>query len=69
MIDTDSEFVRHEPCPSCGSSDALGRYSDGHGHCFSCGHYEHGDGETVPFHKPQRTNVAMEFTGDIIPLR
>lgn len=66
---SESEFVRHEPCPSCGSSDALGRYSDGHGHCFSCNHYEHGDGETVSFHKPQRTNVAMEFTGDIIPLR
>ena len=69
MIDTDSEFVRHEPCNHCGSSDALGRYSDGHGHCFSCGHYEHGDGESTSFHKPQRTHVAMDFTGDIIPLR
>lgn len=63
---SESEFVRHEPCPSCGSSDALGRYSDGHGHCFSCGHYEHGDGETVPFHKPQ---FRMDFSGDIVPLR
>lgn len=38
-----SVFLRKEPCPSCGSSDNLARYSDGHGHCFGCGHYEHGE--------------------------
>lgn len=27
----------HLPCQTCGSSDALSRYSDGHTHCFSCG--------------------------------
>ena len=31
-----SEFVRHEPCDKCGSSDALSVYSDGHTFCFSC---------------------------------
>lgn len=62
----DSEFVRHEPCPSCGSSDALARYTDGHGHCFSCRYYEHGDGTSINVHKPQR---RMDFTGDIIPLK
>ena len=65
-LEDDSTFVRHEPCPSCGSSDALARYSDGHGHCFSCGNYEHGDGVPLNVHKPQR---LMDFTGDIIPLR
>lgn len=39
----DSVFVRHEPCPSCRSRDNLARYSDGHGYCFGCGYYEHGD--------------------------
>ena len=37
--DTDrlaSEFLRHEPCPHCGSSDANAIYSDGHTYCFSC---------------------------------
>lgn len=63
---SESEFVRHEPCPACGSSDALARYTDGHGHCFSCGHYEFGDGQSIPNHKPQR---RMDFTGDIVPLR
>ena len=38
----DSKFLRHEPCPSCGSSDALARYSNGSGHCFAvgCTHHE-----------------------------
>ena len=42
----DSACIGHEPCPACGSQDNLGRYDDGHGFCFGCGHYEHGqDGE------------------------
>ena len=41
----ENEFVRHEPCPSCSSSDAFAVYSDGGGFCFSCGHYRKGDGE------------------------
>ena len=26
----------HQPCPDCGSSDALSIYDDGHTFCFSC---------------------------------
>lgn len=37
---SDSRFLRHEPCPSCGSRDNLARYDDGHGYCFGCGRYE-----------------------------
>jgi twinkle protein len=29
--------LTHQPCPDCGSSDALTIYEDGHTHCFSCG--------------------------------
>ena len=36
----DSEFVQHEPCPSCGSRDNLARYDDGHGYCFGCQYRE-----------------------------
>ena len=43
--ETDSEFVGKEPCPSCGSSDNLGRYSDGHAYCFGCEYYEPADGD------------------------
>lgn len=33
-------FVKHEPCPKCGSKDNLARYSDGSGYCFGCGYTE-----------------------------
>ena len=32
----ESEFVRHEACPHCGSSDANALYTDGNHFCFSC---------------------------------
>lgn len=35
-----ADFLHKEPCPECGSRDNLARYSDGHGFCFGCGHYE-----------------------------
>lgn len=38
-MDRDSTFIKHCPCPKCGSSDAYGIYSDGHGYCFSCNTY------------------------------
>ncbi len=39
FVNTRSEFVKHASCPSCGSKDNLAVYSDGHGHCFGCGHW------------------------------
>lgn len=35
----ESSFVRHEPCPKCGSSDACGLFTDGHRYCYSCDSY------------------------------
>jgi len=43
----ESHFTHHDSCPACKSSDALARYSDGHGYCWSCSHYEHGDKSTT----------------------
>lgn len=40
-----SEFLRHEPCDKCGSSDAKAVYSDGHGFCFSCNSFFKGNME------------------------
>jgi twinkle protein len=40
---SDSTFVKHEPCPECGSKNNLARYSDGHGYCFGCEYWEAGD--------------------------
>jgi len=42
-----AKFLRHESCPSCGSRDNLGRYSDGSAYCFGCGYKERG--EKSPF--------------------
>ncbi|ATI48127.1 TPA: toprim domain-containing protein [Vibrio alginolyticus] len=38
----ESNFLRKEPCPECGSKDNLARYDDGHAHCFTngCKYYE-----------------------------
>ena len=58
-----SSFVRHEPCPACGSKDNLARYSDGHAVCFTggCSHYERGDGQVISIQqKPKR---SLEMTG------
>ena len=38
MNNETSEFITHQACPSCPSSDALAIYSDGHEYCFSCGY-------------------------------
>tara|TARA_R100000908_G_C3746772_1_gene141968 strand:- start:180 stop:1850 length:1671 start_codon:yes stop_codon:yes gene_type:complete len=41
-----STFVEHKPCPACRETggdragDNLSVYSDGHGYCNACGHYE-----------------------------
>jgi twinkle protein len=42
--DDTSVFVRHEPCPECGSKDNLSRYSDGGAFCFGCKYFEKADG-------------------------
>lgn len=64
----DSEFVCHQPCPSCGSSDANSLYTDGHEHCFSCGYHTGATGEQITSHTTNN-HIHMDFTGDIIPLK
>ncbi len=43
-MESESDFVGKEPCPSCGSRDNLARYSDGHAYCFGCEYFEPGEG-------------------------
>lgn len=63
----DAEFVGHEPCPECGSRDNLARYSDGHGFCFGCEHYEPGDGE--PTKRKDAKRMSSDFLkGEYKPL-
>lgn len=58
--------VVREPCPSCGSSDNLARYPDGHAYCFTddCKHYEPAaDGEALaaPKRPPSDKWIYGEF--------
>lgn len=68
-MSSESEFVGHEACPECGSDDNLARYSDGHGYCFGCRHYEHAEGaETPQRRRPQMAEGLIEG-GEHRPLK
>ncbi len=54
-----SEFVRHAPCNSCGSSDGNSIYTDGHGYCFVCHTYTDGQEITTHIH----TNSIVQIKG------
>ena len=66
----DSVLIQKEPCPDCGSSDNLARYSDGHAYCFGqgCGRYEPPEGEERETHKTKRNGrmgsdlISGDFT-------
>jgi twinkle protein len=54
----ESYFVAHLPCPECGSRDANSQYSDGHTHCYSCGHHTNGDGtKAAPGSRPRKEGL------------
>lgn len=61
-----SEWVGKEPCPKCDSTDNLGRHQDGHGFCFGCGYYEHGDG--TPTQKSEKKINPDLIDGTVVPL-
>jgi len=61
----DVEFIAHEACPKCGSSDANAVYTDGHTYCFSCEAYAAPDGGVPSSPTPSRSNVAMSDLLDI----
>ncbi len=77
---SDSKFVRHGPCDTCGSSDAMAWYDDNHGFCMVCSAYvDPKDGSNsaskeanrkearVPAERPPLTPVTTVFRG--IPRR
>jgi len=60
-------FVRHEPCPDCGSKDNLARYSTGQGYCFSCGRWEapsNGEDRVEKKEITIRENSMQQFQGN-----
>ena len=54
---TESEFIRHIPCPECGSSDANSIYTDGHQHCHKCGYHTSSD---KPIHNHKVNHVQLQ---------
>lgn len=64
--ETNSVFSHHAPCPACQANggdlngDNLAMYSDGHGFCHACGHYESADVEDTP-QRRQRTKMASKL--------
>jgi len=67
---SDSVVVARERCRKCATEgmdrkgDNLARYSDGHGYCFSCGHYERGNmTEDLTISIPEKNFEA--YTGSI----
>lgn len=56
MTEEQGQFVSHEECPDCSSSDALAVYSDGHTYCFSCQTHRYGAAGKVE--KRQSKKVA-----------
>ena len=60
---TQNEFVAiatHQPCPDCGSSDALTINSDGSTKCHSCGIF-------TPTHKTQTKHTTPPMTTTALP--
>lgn len=58
-----SDFIAHTPCPACPSSDGFALYDDGHGYCFSCGHYEGTNQHTEERSSP-KVNTELVNQGD-----
>ena len=63
----EGEFVRHEPCDNCGSSDANSLYSNGSHYCFACHTYTPAEG--INLNSQSRTMTNVNFKGEAEALR
>lgn len=58
------EFLYHEPCEQCGSSDAKAVYSTGTAYCFSCNKFFPSDGDSTTGRR-QRVAQGLTDSGSI----
>jgi twinkle protein len=63
-MSSDSEFVRHVPCPSCPSSNNGSLYSDGHVFCHVCQYYSPGEGEAG---RERKKAIPADLIQDVRP--
>lgn len=68
MDKEESKFMKHIPCPNCGSSDANSLYSDGHTFCFACNTHIQGDGtcSEVPTKRMSNSNLISGQYQDLV---
>lgn len=57
---SESKYIKHIPCESCGSTDANSLYDDNHQYCFACFAYVAGDGTTTT-KAPAKPNKGLNF--------
>ena len=63
-----SEFIRHKPCPNCGSRDKLAEYTD-HSYCFGCGYTIKAKVKTKPAYKPPALTAIPDDCEPYIPAK
>lgn len=62
-----SEFIKHDKCPKCGSRDNLAIYTD-HEFCFGCKHYLPYGAQTKQRIQPQEkeiVSISLPYDSDI----
>ena len=55
-----SQFLKHIPCESCGSSDGNSLYDDGHEYCHVCLTYKSGDVDYVVQQPTKATKMHIK---------
>ena len=55
----ESNFLRHEACPTCGSSDGRAVYDDLHSFCFVCETHYPAPLSTTETHRVEEEEVAI----------
>jgi twinkle protein len=63
MHQTESEFLYHSSCDSCGSSDANSIYDDGHSFCFSCNTNKRGVETLTPPTQTEKVSIKTGAAG------
>lgn len=64
MDNQGSEFLHHDACDNCGSSDGLAVYTDGHTYCFVCQTWTSPDGSSTK----QQNRMTMSYAGSAVRL-
>lgn len=64
----ESAFLRHEPCPECGSRDNLSRYASGRAYCFGCSYWEPADDAKGASSTPRKPRVFDPIEGEFLPI-